>query len=86
MASTWRIEHRNGTTHRAACDDPRRFAERATRLERLGERGEVVLVEAASGLVVARRSLAPFATRDAGTEAVRSVAATALLARGLARA
>jgi hypothetical protein len=57
MDATWYVEHRGVTTRRTPCDDPRRFAERAERLAWLGERGEIVLVEAASGLVLARRVL-----------------------------
>jgi hypothetical protein len=57
MNATWYVEHRNITTRRTPCDDPRRFTARAETLAWLGERGEVVLVEAASGLVVARRTL-----------------------------
>jgi hypothetical protein len=57
MDTTWVVEHRNVKTRRTHCDDPRRFAERVARLARLGERGEVVLIEAASGLELARRPL-----------------------------
>jgi hypothetical protein len=68
MDTTWYVEHRGVGTRRHPCDDPARFAERVGRLAALGERGEVVLVEAASGLVVARRHL-PGSPRDgvAGT-------------------
>jgi hypothetical protein len=55
--ATWYVEHRNLTTRRTPCDDPRRFAARAERLAELGERGEVALVEAATGLVLTRRAL-----------------------------
>jgi hypothetical protein len=57
MDTTWVVEHRNVKTRRTPCDDPRQFAERVARLTRLGERGEVLLVEAASGLVLARQPL-----------------------------
>jgi hypothetical protein len=57
MDTTWVVEHRNVKTRRTPCDDPRQFAARVARLARLGERGEVLLVEAASGLVLARQPL-----------------------------
>jgi hypothetical protein len=76
MDTAWVVEHRNVKTRRTACDDPRQFAERVARLARLGERGEVLLVEAASGLVLARRPLpdtvpaAPIGTRAAERSSV----------------
>jgi hypothetical protein len=57
VGTTWYVEHRNVKTQCFPCDDPRRFADRAERLERLGERGEVVLIEAATKLVLIRREL-----------------------------
>ena len=72
MLTTWRIEHQNVATHRIACDDPRRFTERVERLRRLGERGEVVLIEVGTGLVVARRRLGATSTLAADSMHVRT--------------
>jgi hypothetical protein len=65
MGATWYIEHRNGRVTHTWSDDPRAFASRASYLAAAGAGGEVLLIEAVTGLVLTRQALAG-AVRPAG--------------------
>jgi hypothetical protein len=68
MGATWYVEHRNGRITRTWSDDPRAFASRARYLAAAGAGGEVLLIEAVTGLVLTRQAL-PGAAQPTGEAA-----------------